>query len=368
MKPSMRARFLHLITIEALLTVAGSMAGVFSVVYLVSINLTVLEASLFYLEAFGVAVILCFLARSTGFRRPRLWMVAGMLSLSLFYLCFAFLDGRMLLFIAPVFFGPYIVGFWVPFNVLMLRLTTRKNRGQLIGLFFLVFPVINLVSPVTGGFIISRLGYDWLFIAAFVALLANAILILRSPFTMAKAQRPRFSFGRMGKRLSLALFFEGGQEGVWLTATPLLALVFVRDEMMLGILFSLFGLAGGIASVIIGRISDRTGSRAKFVRLGALLSAPLILGAAFAPDMGVYVIMVCALSMVTPIIPILLFALASDRMERREATLSLTRELLLNSGRVLGGVLFVMAILFTNDVRLAYAVMAFMVLGVAVVK
>jgi hypothetical protein len=51
------------------------------------------------------------------------------------------------------------VGFWVPFNVLMLRLTTRRNRGQLIGLFFLVFPVINLISPAAGGYVISRMPF-----------------------------------------------------------------------------------------------------------------------------------------------------------------------------------------------------------------
>jgi MFS family permease len=138
--------------------------------------------------------------------------------------------------------------------------------------------------------------------------------------------------------------------------------------MMLGLLFSLFGLAGGVASVLIGRLSDKSGNRVRYVRVGALLSAPLILGAAFAPDTNVYVLMVCALSVVLPLVPILLFALASDRMERREATLSLTRALLLNTGRVLGGILCVLMIFYTNDVRLAYAVMAFMILGAAFVK
>ncbi len=364
----MRKDIAHLITIESLVTLAGTLAGVFSIVYLVNTGFSVFEASLFYLIGFITASILCLVFAKRGFGRPKRWMALGMITVSLFYLSFTFMEGYWLLFVAPIFFGFYIVCFWVPFNVLMLRTTSKQNRGESIGYFFLVFPIIGLISPIIGGYLIDGLGYVFLFGCAFIALLSNAILIIISPNTVSKPMKGRLTLKRMKPRLAAGFFFEGGQEGIWFTTIPLISMIFIEGEANLGYVFALFALAGGIASIIVARVSDKKGKRHRYVQIAALLAAPLVMLVSIAPDLAWFLILICGLYLVLPMIPILLFAMASDRMEKQKTSLSLTRELLLNTGRILGAVLCAIVLFTTGDVRLAYAVSGFMILGIVLTK
>lgn len=364
-----RGRFAHLLAIEALLMLAGSMAGAFSMVFLVqSVSLSVTEASLFYLEAFVVTSLICFVMPKRGIGNSKHWLVIAVFSLGMFYLSFLLLDGYWLLFIAPLFFGPYIAGFWVPYNVLMLNLTSKKDRGQVISIFFLVYPVIALISPIVGGYMITNVGYWLIYTTAFTALVINVVLIALSSSTRSQGMNPKLDTASFGRGLTLSLFFEGAQEGVFFTASPLLALLFVTDEFQLGILFAVFGLAGGVASVLIGRISDKTGNRARYIRLGALLSVPLILGISLSNELWPYAVLSCAMNLTLPLIPILLFALATDRCEQDKPTCVLTRETLLNTGRVLGCGLCTIIFLLSGDVKLAYAMAAVMIAGTVLVR
>ena len=364
----MRKNLFHLILIESLVTIAGTLAGAFSIVFLINSGYTLFESSLFYLQGFGWAAVLCLCIARFGYKNPKHWMALGIMVQSAFYLSFMFLNGYWLLFLAPLFFGFYIVGFWVPYNILMLRQTSKENRGEMIGYFFLVFPVIGLASPIIGGYMIEDIGYGLLFGCAFITLLCNAILILMSGSTKAKPMKGKLTIKGMGKGLAAGLFFQGGQEGVWWTMVPLISMLFIIGEKNLGYLFALFNLAGGIASIAVARISDRRGFRHRYVRIGAIACVPLIFGIAIAPTMTWYLVLAGGIYLVQPMLQILLFAMATDRMEENFVSCSITRELLLNSGRILGGVLVALALLWTGDVRLAYAISGFMVLGIVLTR
>ena len=372
MKPEERARLSQLLAIESLVTLAGQIAGVFSIVFLVRSAIPVQETSLFYFEAFIVTTVACLLAFRIGMKRPRLWMAGAMASLCCFYLSFIFLSGRALLFIAPIFFAPYIVGFWVPFNVLYMEQTTKENRGFVSCVVFLVFPVIGVFSPLLGAYIATSVAYWVIFFCAALALFINIFLIMLGSATKSMPFRPKLTIGKLRKRLSTALFFEGAQEGVFYTATPLLAMQFASGEMALGTLFALFALAGGLASLWVGRVSDRKGERALYVKAGAALTAPFILVAAFAPSLQVYTVANSVVNVALTLVPIFLFALAMDRMEDDKPSAVLTRELLLNSGRALGtGVVVVILFALGGSafaISIAYAVAAAMIIGTAVVK
>ncbi len=350
------------------MTVAGTLAGVFGIVFLVKSGFTIVQASFFYLPGFITATILCLALAGRGIHSPRLWMVLGMIAVSIFYLGFVFLEGYWLLLGASVFFGMYIVCFWVPFNVLMLRTTSKKGRGEEISYFFLVFPIIGLASPIVGGYLIDNLGYEFLFGCAFLTLLVNALFIQLSPATCSRPMRGRISTRRMGGRLALGLFFEGGQEGVWFSAVPLLSMVFIQGESGLGYVFALFALAGGIASIVVARWSDRRGKRHMYVRAAAIISALLVWGVSMAPDLSWFLVIISGVYLVQPMLPILLFAMATDRMERHKTSCSITREMLLNSGRIMGAALGLVVIFFTGDVRAGYAISGIMLLLIALAR
>jgi len=364
----MRRDLVHLIIIESLVTIAATLAGAFSIVYLVNSGFSLFESSLFYLQGFIWASVLCLCLGRFGFQNPKHWMALAVMVQSAFYLSFVFLEGMWLLVLAPLFFGFYIVGFWVPFNILMLRQTSKENRGEMIGYFFLVFPVIGLASPLLGGYMIEGIGYGLLFGCAFITLLCNAILIMMSPSTESAPMKGKLTTRDMGKGLAAGLFFEGGQEGVWWTMVPLISMLFITGEKNLGYLFALFNLAGGIASIIIARVSDRDGARHWYVRMGAIACVPLIFGIAMAPNMTWYLVLAGAIYLIQPTLQILLFAMATDRMEKQFTSCSITRELLLNTGRILGGALVALVLFTTGDVRLAYAISGIMILGIVLTK
>ena len=364
----MRKATAHLLAMESLVTIAGTLAGVFGIVFLVNSGFSLFEASLFYLAGFVTACMLAVAFASKGFGRPRRWMAFGMVSVSVFYLSFVLLDGYWLLLFASVFFGFYIVCFWVPFNVLMLRTTSRKGRGEAIGYYFLVFPLIGLASPIAGGYLIDHVGYAFLFICAFLTLLCNALLIFLSPSTVSRPMKGRLTIRRMRPRLALGFFFEGGQEGIWMPAVALISMVFVQGEANLGYLFALFALLGGMASIIVARWSDRRGKRHLYVTAAAIIAAFFIWGAAMAPDVSWFLLFTCGVYLAQPMLAILLFAMASDRMERQKVSCSLTRELLLNAGRIFGGAVCALVLFQTGDVRLAYALSGAMLLGVSLTR
>jgi hypothetical protein len=348
----------HLLAIEALLTMASAMAGSFVVLFLVRDGFSEVAAALFYVEAFAVSALACAAATWNGFSRPRLWMAASLGALCAYYVSFALLGGALLLYLAPIFFGLYIVGFWVPFNVLFLRRTSRGNRGELIGLFFLVFPVVSIFAPIIGGLLIAGLGY-WAAFAGAVATLALGIaLVMASPSTKSEAMRPQINLRALGGRLSLAFFGEGGQEGVWYGANALLAMTFAKEELYVGMLFALFALAGGVATVYLGRRSDRRGGRAAYAKAGAILSVPAILAAAFAPGAVVYAVAMAAANFALNVCVIFIFAMGSDRMESDQPGSVLTRELLLNTGRVAGGAACALALVLSGSIGFAFAVSA----------
>ena len=359
----------QLLVVEGLVTLAGSLAGVFSIVFLVNRDgVSLRAASLFYVEAFIVACSVVLIAFKYGIGKPKLFMAAGVILQGSFYLSFVVLNGSALLLIAPIFFGCYIVCFWIPFNVLFLEFTSKGNRGEIISIVFLVVPIVSIFSPILGGFLINKVSYDLVFICALIALLSNAALIFLSPATDAKPFRPKPSFGTFGGRLSAGFFFEGGQEGVWFTCNSLLAMLFAKDELALGILLGIFALAGGVAAVFIGRLSDRKGKRAPYAIAGAAISMPFILIAAATTNTIVYAIAMLVLNFTINLMAIFLFTMSSDRMEKDIPSQALTREFLLNAGRVAGGAACAVVIFATNDIRAAFAVSAFLVVGATVTR
>ncbi len=348
----------HLLAIEALLTMASAMAGSFVVLFLVRDGFTGVDAALFYVEAFAVSSLACVAVTWTGFARPRVWMALSLGALCAYYVSFALLDGALLLYLAPVFFGLYIVGFWVPFNVLFLGHTSRDNRGELIGIFFLVFPVVSIFAPIVGGILIAGLGYWAAFAGAVASLMLGIALVAASPATVSSAIRPRIDLGALDGRLSVAFFGEGGQEGVWYGANALLAMTFAHEELYVGMLFALFALAGGIGTVYLGRRSDKRGGRALYAKAGAALSVPAMLAAAFAPEAVTYAVAMAAANFALNVCVIFIFAMGTDRMESDQPGSVLTRELMLNTGRVAGGAACALAMLLSGDVRVAFALSA----------
>lgn len=323
----------HLLALQSVMAVANSMAAVFAILFLVGQEgFTDREAVFLNLLAFAISAVGCVVATRARPRSARILMVLGLAALAASYGAYLVLHGWPLLLFVAVTWGVYVPLFFLPFNALVIGITRPEDRARKIGSFVLAYTVVGIAGPSLGGAIVDRFGYPPLFAVAVVVLLADiALLVLlregREPFGFSLDLR------RLGRRTSVALFAEGGFEGMAFGVIPLIAYAFTTEELDLGGLFSLFALAGGIVSVLLGTASDRLRHRTPFLVFGAAASALACLLVVSARTLGGFAFGNSMLSLTASIAPIFLFAIAVERIPGRPASAIVTRELLLNSGR-----------------------------------
>ncbi|MFQ5910264.1 MAG: MFS transporter, partial [Thermoplasmata archaeon] len=209
------------------------------------------------------------------------------------------------------------------------------------------FPIVYFLGPLAGGATIQNLGYDVLFSVALLLLILNSAIVLLTWKKNAKKYAPKVRFTEMRSFTSGGFFLEGVQEGVFAIALPLATFFFVGEEFELGKILAVLGVAGGVMSVVAGKLSDRKGNRMLFINLAALVCGPLLFLAAFVSDLLLFGLAIGAIYFFLPLLAIFLFALAVDRAPS-SANAIMGRELMLNAGRTLGAFLCLLLTLFMS--------------------
>jgi len=331
-------RFRHLLAIQTLISLAGSSAGTFGIVYLAKDGIapgqgfSYAEAPLFYLLGFLFAALFCGVMSWRPSIRAKTSMALGLLTLGVAYAGMAVLHGYILVTIIPFFYGVSIPLFYLPFNALIVKRTKLENRGMRMGVLFLVVTVTGVIAPTLAGQIIGAAGYATLFAFGFACLLVNAVLVL----VVISGEHQlvfRISYASFGRRNVAAMFFEGCYEGLSFSLISLITLIFVKGEQELGYIFSVFALAGGAMMLVLGFMSDRIRRRHLFMWAGAVMSSIFALMVSLAPNLGSFVAGNSLLQLTGSVAPLFIFAMMADIGEDDPASVSATREVLLNSGR-----------------------------------
>lgn len=326
----------NLIVVIAIQFFGNLMAGSFWLVYLVSPphDLAFDVAVLVWLLAFGIAAI-AVLALSTGRPiRARRCMTAGMISVAVGHISFALLPPMAAIVVAGFGFGIYVPMFWLPMNTLLVQTTHRGNRaGRLAGL-TATFTTVAVVAPVLGGLIARVAGYWALFTVGGAAVLANLGL---ARWVVDPTASFAFSIDLRGVHPGAwsAILGQGAVDGLLTVVTPLGSLRFTSDSFELGVLFAFFSLAAGVATLLLGRRSDRKRSRSPYLILGPVLSVPACLLAFAVRDLGAFALALGWLSMTSAIAPSFIFTILVERMEHSIAAATASREFALDPGRAL---------------------------------
>ena len=334
----MEHRFRHLLIIQILLSLAASSAGTFGIVYLAKDGIapgqgfSAAEAPLYYLFGFLFAALFCGVMAWRPSVSAKASMALGLLTLGIAYAGMAVLHGYVLVTVIPFFYGVSIPLFYLPFNALIVKRTKLENRGMRMGVLFLVVTVTGVVAPTLGGHIIDAGGYVTLFAFGFACLLVDAVLVL---LVISNEHQLvfRLKFASFGRRNVAAMFFEGCYEGLSNALIALIMLLFIQSEDELGYIFSVFALAGGGMMLVLGFMSDRIRRRHLFMWAGAVMSSIFALMVSLAPNLGAFVAGNSLLQLTGSIAPLFIFAMMADIGEDDPASVSATREVLLNAGR-----------------------------------
>ena len=154
------------------------------------------------------------------------------------------------------------------------------------------------------------------------------------------------------RRLWPMLLAEGFWQGVFWLGVPLGLIMMVTGSGEYGAFYSLFGVLGGVASLIAGRWSDRNKARGLPIMASAISGGIFsILAAAFVVSLHLWTL---ALSLVYFSIYILwpfTFCVVNE-LSTSAAEAMTVREFLTNIGRVGGGLLVLGSLMVTDELSL----------------
>lgn len=345
----------QLVAVQAFVAIANTLANSFALIYLIRQGASYLECSIFVLIAVGVSILLVSFASRTIVKSFSSSITTALVCLAAYYMLLMLLHGWPLVVIPPIFFGAYIVTFWVPYNVLIMHITPRAKRGTSIGSYFFIFPLFGVLTPALGGLIILLSGYQALFAIAAVLAVADTGFILSVKVLREMKHRiiiPELlgslkinmighwnidiDFKAVDWRLRSALFAEGVQDGIFWIFIPIVSFEFAKSEIGAGGYLSLFAVWGAVMTIALGYLSDRIKDRASIVRIGAVFASISVLVAASATDPARYVSSMSMAYFWMAMVPSFLFTMLLDKMEKLKKKGVIVREFLLDSGRMVG--------------------------------
>jgi MFS family permease len=176
------------------------------------------------------------------------------------------------LWLAPIFGGLMVPFYWQSYHTLVAEEAGHKV-GRTVSLLGVLGRLVGAAGPIIGGFIITQLGWSFLFVVVFIAILTSGIPLLFMPrhphdevinwhHLLSQLKAPRY-------RQRAIAFFGTGIEGILQISWPLWLFLIIGSFEVLGILASISLVLSIAALFFIGKWIDRHGSR-KILTLGAI--------------------------------------------------------------------------------------------------
>jgi MFS family permease len=330
-----RRAFAGLMIINLMMAFGNTFAASFNMIYLIKqLGLELWQGPIYECLGFFIAIIVSLWMSWKPHLDPRNALIVGLGFLILEFSLFLFIkDGILLSILVGCAFGLFYPLFWTPCNILMAQLTQKGDRGVTYGAFFFIWPLATFIAPFFGGLVIGFFDYQLLFTIGMIIIALTAVMVVAYRKYIPKDQVMKIRLDAIGKRNVIAVIGEGGFEGIFWIDVVLVTYMFSQDEVEIGAVFSLFGLAAGIMGIILGKVSDRIQNRRFFSSLSAIASIPCIVLIFFANSLESFAFANGLLEFASFVLPVFIFAILTDRLEETKNDSVLGREFLLDIGR-----------------------------------
>jgi len=332
----------------AIKSFAISMISIFIPIYLLKLNYSLATVFIFFavLNASHALFIIpaAKISSKYGFKHSIFYSIPILI---IFYLALYTLEQfHWPIYLLAVIFGINNALYWMGYHVDFSRFSNKKNRGEEIGISRLISSVFHVLGPITGGLIITFIGFQALFATASILLLISAI-----PLFFSKDIHNPISFSIKGIfkgqsiKNTLVFIGHGIETGVASIIWPIFIFFSILNNFTtLGLVSSLSLSFSLFFIFMISRFSD---IRRKLVlKIGSLLNA-VIWGVRFFIKTTFQVFIVDSFYGISQtLISIPFNALSYDKAnESNIVKFIMFREMIIQSGRV---VLFlIMAIIAT---------------------
>jgi MFS family permease len=305
--------------------------------------------SAFFILMFAWAVVAVLTLRRPV--RPGPYMAAGLGLRLVALLAVVRLTWHGDLMVAAVLYGTFIMMFWVPYNVVFMRMTTDADRAGRSTQLFAMFAFAGAVFPLVAGNLMERYGFWSIAAVACIVLTVGAVIAHRTPW----GEPVRLDLGRafrVGRRVTPLVFLEGFWQGAFWLAIWIGTLRMVDQGSEYGGFLAFLGVMAGVAAVLAGRWSDRARDRwlptavsgvglALFMALVSYGEGDLALWSLLAGLAYFFAYMLMAFT----------FTVVAETGMGLDDAMGL-REVMFNLGRAVGGGLFIATLLL--DVPMAW--------------
>ena len=169
----------------------------------------------------------------------------------------------------------YSIIFWPAFHIDFCRFTPREKRGFEVSKRNVAISLSAAIAPFIGGVILIKYGFPILFLMVLILLFVSVLpLFLSQEIHETYADSFERAFGELRQKkyrnAVLAFSANGIERAVSFLIWPLFLFISAIDYSSIGQITSGALILGMIASLYIGRLTDRT-NRQKLLRIGSML-------------------------------------------------------------------------------------------------
>jgi len=245
--------------------------------------------------------------------------------------------------IAAVLHGTFIMVFWVPYNVVFMRMTTDSDRAGKSTQLFALFAITGAIFPLAAGYLMEWQGYWAAVVMAWVVLCAGAMLAYRTTW----GEPMRFDLGRAlrkGRRFTPLVFLEGFWQGIFWVAVWIGTIRMVDQPSEYGAFLAFLGVMAGVAAIVAGKWSDRSGDRWPPLVISGIGVTVFLIVVPFAEgNLTMWSVLAGLAFFFAYMLMAFTFTVVAELGLRVDDAMGL-REVMFNLGRTCGGGLFVVTL------------------------
>jgi MFS transporter, YQGE family, putative transporter len=257
-------------------------------------------------------------------------------------------------FLSVIFSGLTLGFFFIMYNIAHFQNTPKEKTGLSSGIMYAVGPVIAIVVPIISG-LVATYNINWLWVISFIAFL----MVI---YTVTKQAEFHITYNvlqslRELKATRIYIFLEGIWEAVIISIIPIYTLKFISTPLEYGKYIAYLSLAGLIASLTLGKLSDKLQKRSfTLYPITITLSLLTIILSFSMTNIYLWIVTTGLIQFLIPVFWNMTTALVVDKHSNLKLAIP-GREILLASGRIIG-----LAVAFWgfqyNHVQIAFILLA----------
>lgn len=276
--------FVSLYTGKTIVMISMALLGLFMPIFLFElfrgdfVSVFVYYGIGFLVYGLTVAIGAQFLNRY-GFRRA---LQTSVFLGALFYAIFYFINQENYLYLIPltvIIIVLYRLVYWIPFHVDFAKFSDKKNRCRQVSVFEATRFAAGIFIPLIAGFIISRFGFDVLFIIVIFLYLISGIPYLSIPrtrenFAWTFKETWQEFFSEKRRKMIIAYGAYGAESIVAVTVWPIFIYQLLNGNYFkIGFIATLVIAVTVVLQLILGKYIDLKAPREKIIRWGSFFYA-----------------------------------------------------------------------------------------------